>query len=273
MELVSIIVPCYNSGATIEKTIASIKNQVYKNIEIVVVDDGSDCKLTIDLLNSLSGVRLVRQKNKGLSAARNVGIELSNGEFILPLDADDWMHPDMVAKLLAALQNQPNLYSYCDTVLENERSGLLCKEYNFYEQLFLNQLPYCLFFHKDLWRSVGGYDESMKFGYEDWEFNIRMGKMGYFPVHVSQALFHYRVSKNGMLISKSNQMHAYIWKSIQEKHPDLYSIKSIYRNWINWKNKPSANNISIYIILFTLHKVFPKKIFSIFFKVMRRRKK
>lgn len=273
MELVSVVIPCYNSGATIEKTIDSIKKQLHGNIEIVVVDDGSDCKVTKELLDSLSGIRLIRQKNKGLAAARNAGISKSKGELILPLDADDWIDSAMVGRLAESLQGDSYFYSYCDTILEGERSGLLSREYNFFEQLFLNQLPYCLLFRKNLWEIVGGYDESMNHGYEDWEFNIKLGKAGYFPKHVSQPMFHYRVSKNGMLISKSNLIHGDIWKSIQKKHFELYSIMTIFRTWNDWKNKPSAHNLLLYFLLFLLHKTLPKKTFSILFRVMRGRNK
>jgi glycosyltransferase involved in cell wall biosynthesis len=271
VELVSVIIPCYNSGATLKKTIDSIKKQSYRNIEIVVVDDGSDCKMTKNFLDSLNGIHLIRQKNKGLASARNAGILFAKGELILPLDSDDWLHPTMIKSLLDVLQSQSGFYCYCDTVLEGERSGLLSKEYNFFEQLFLNQLPYCLLFRKSLWQIVGGYDESMILGYEDWEFNIRLGKAGYFPIHVSQPLFHYRVSKNGMLISKSNLIHGDIWKTIQKKHFELYSIKTILRTWNNWKDKPSVNNLSVYFLLYALHKTLPKKIFSVFFKLMRKK--
>lgn len=273
MELVSVVIPCYNSGATIEKTIDSIKKQLHGNIEIVVVDDGSDCKVTKELLDSLNGIRLIRQKNKGLAAARNAGISKSKGELILPLDADDWIDSAMVGRLAESLQGDSYFYSYCDTILEGERSGLLSREYNFFEQLFLNQLPYCLLFRKKLWEIVGGYDESMNHGYEDWEFNIKLGKAGYFPKHVSQPMFHYRVSKNGMLISKSNLIHGDIWKSIQKKHFELYSIMTIFKTWNDWKNKPSAHNLLLYLLLFLLHKSLPKKIFSILFRVMRGRNK
>lgn len=275
MELVSVIIPCYNSGYTIEKTISSVKDQSWKNIEIIVVDDGSNIKTTTSVLNSLGDdVILLKQKNLGLPAARNAGIKLAKGDYILPLDADDWIDPEMISRLMNELYLNKNArYAYCDICLEGDSSGILSRSYNFFEQLFINQLPYCILFKKDLWVEMGGYDETLKKGYEDWEFNIRMGCYGYYPIHLNQALFHYRVSKTGMLISKSNRLHGQIWLLIQNKNIKVYSLRSLVKIWYAWRRKPSRSPLLFYFILYLIHKVTPGKLFSIFFKVTRAFKK
>jgi glycosyltransferase involved in cell wall biosynthesis len=269
-DLVSVIIPCFNSGATINKTIDSVKNQTYLNIEIIVVDDGSNCELTMATLNLLTDVILIRQKNKGLAAARNKAINSAKGNYILPLDADDWIENKMIEKLLNSINSSnKSFYSYCDIVLENERAGVICNEYNFFKQLFINQIPYCMLVSRQLFNIIGGYDENMRSGYEDWELNIRLGKAGFFPAHVREPLFHYRVSKNGMLISKSNLYHGYLWSFLQRKHYDLYSIKNIFKLSTVWSYKTSIGSIIFYFLLFFSHKIFPNIIFTFFFRIFR----
>lgn len=101
---VSIIVPVYNSEKYLEKCLSSIINQTYQNIEIIIIDDGSkdnsyaickqyahiDKRITID-----------HQDNKGASSARNKGIEMATGNYLLFVDSDDWIEKEMVEKLLA----------------------------------------------------------------------------------------------------------------------------------------------------------------------------
>jgi len=90
---VSVIITCFNHGAYLSAAIGSINNQTYDNIEIVVVDDGSTDN-TREVLHSFSTVKYVYQHNQGLSVARNTGIDVSTGKFIVFLDADDWLLKD-----------------------------------------------------------------------------------------------------------------------------------------------------------------------------------
>lgn len=94
--LVSIIVPLFNSEKTLGRCITSILDQDYKNIELILIDDGSKdqtCKMC-QKFTSDSRVHYYRQNNKGVSAARNLGIELSNGKLIMFCDSDDWVDPN-----------------------------------------------------------------------------------------------------------------------------------------------------------------------------------
>lgn len=96
--LVSIITPLYNRKHLISRCVKSVCNQTYKNLEIIVVDDGSTDNPD-DVLSELardSRVRILRQSNSGVSAARNLGIETAKGEYIMFLDSDDAMLPPAV---------------------------------------------------------------------------------------------------------------------------------------------------------------------------------
>lgn len=269
-ELVSVVIPCYNSGATLGKTIESVCAQTWPHLEIVIVDDGSTDQNTLDLIKSLRGVVSIRQINRGLPAARNAGFHAASGTYILPLDADDWIDPETVATLLGALNaSTAASFAFCDAQLEGEASGRLQKNYNFFEQLFLNQLPYCLLMPKGLWEKVGGYDESMRQGYEDWEFNIRLGSSGYHGVRSPQPLFHYRVSSKGMLISKSNRLHGFLWAEIQNRHRLLYKPLNLYRLWGQWKNRPSNRPLLVYFVWLVLYRILPASAFLMLFSYLR----
>ena len=105
--LVSIIVPAYNVGRYIEECVRSIMNQSYKQIEIIVVDDGSpdDTPIIIDKLAAIDKrIVLIHQQNAGVSAARNAGIKASTGEYLVFVDGDDYIAPDFVEYMLRLVE-------------------------------------------------------------------------------------------------------------------------------------------------------------------------
>lgn len=107
MEKVSIIVPAYNCEKTIKKCINSIINQTYPNIEVIVINDGStdNTKEYIEEMALNDGkVKVYNKANEGVSASRNYGIDVSKGEFIMFLDADDWIDETTVEKLVYTIK-------------------------------------------------------------------------------------------------------------------------------------------------------------------------
>jgi len=103
--LVSVIVPIYKVEPYLNKCVTSLLNQTYENLEIILVDDGSPdaCgQMCDDFASDDNRVRVIHQANKGLSEARNSGIDVSTGTYILFVDGDDWIEPDTVECLLKA---------------------------------------------------------------------------------------------------------------------------------------------------------------------------
>tara|TARA_Y100001968_G_C19453940_1_gene770811 strand:+ start:7002 stop:7901 length:900 start_codon:yes stop_codon:yes gene_type:complete len=245
--LISVIIPCFNSGNTLKRSIESIKSQTLQSIEIIVVNDGSDDKKTLKVISSLKDVKIINQKNNGLPSARNIGASNSKGEFLLFLDADDWIENDALELMYKHLINHKDYaYVFPDIFLEGKVRKIISKEYNFFEQLFLNQLPYCFLISKKTWNKTGGYDEEMILGYEDWEFNIRIGSRKMYGKKLALPLFHYSVNQSGMLISKSSKLHSSIWKYIKNKHFKLYKLKSIIQIWWEWRTKSSSYPLIIF---------------------------
>ena len=103
--LVTIVIPCFNYSHYLGKAIHSVQTQQYRPFEIIVVDDGSTDDSAA--VATRAGVRLIRQPNSGLGAARNAGLAAAAGEFILFLDADDELLPGALASGVATLREQP----------------------------------------------------------------------------------------------------------------------------------------------------------------------
>ena len=122
-DMVSVIVPVYKVEKYLAKCIDSIINQTYRNIEIILVDDGSpdNCGRICDLYESENrNIRVIHKQNGGLSEARNAGIEIAKGTFILFVDSDDWIEPGMVEHLVQLLQTHNADISVCGYFEDSE---------------------------------------------------------------------------------------------------------------------------------------------------------
>lgn len=107
-KLVSVIIPIYKAEKYLPMCVDSVLNQSYRNLEVILVDDGSpdDCPAICDeYAKKDKRIRVIHQKNAGLSAARNAGIDISTGDYLTFLDSDDALHVDFVARLLAACED------------------------------------------------------------------------------------------------------------------------------------------------------------------------
>ena len=116
MSLVSIIVPVYNVSPFIEKCVSSLLSQTYTNLEILLVDDGSpdDCPMICDVFARRDDrVKVIHQKNAGLSAARNAGIRAATGEYLAFVDGDDFVASDFIEVLLNACQEHHAQMAAC----------------------------------------------------------------------------------------------------------------------------------------------------------------
>lgn len=115
--LVSVVVPTYNREKLIAKTLDSIINQTYKDIEVLVIDDGSKDN-TQDVIQRYISlypqkIKYFLKENGGVSSARNLGIDKSKGEYICFVDSDDWIYPTKIEKQLKQLLSQEYDACYC----------------------------------------------------------------------------------------------------------------------------------------------------------------
>ena len=236
-ELVSVVIPCYNPAPFLRETLASIAAQTHPRIEVIVVNDGSTNPESIALLKEISTQVDVylEQPNKGLAAARNTGFREAHGNFILPLDADDLIEPTCIAEYLdALLTDESAAFAYCDyQVFGTKNYPETTGEYNLERLLTLNILIYASLIRKKVWEDSGGYDQSMRLGYEDWEFWLRLGSLGHFGHHIPKSLFRYR--KHGAsLYDTALANHPKLIAYMEERHPELYQPAARMRLKARW---------------------------------------
>lgn len=227
--LVSIIIPCFNHGKFIDEAINSCLSQTYKNIEIIVINDCSTDPFTIDVLNNLNypKTRVIHhKKNKGIAAARNSGISISNGSFILPLDADDKIDPTFIKKTVQVLERKQDV-GFVSTGLRhfgNNQGEYIPPPFSLDRLLYNNIYIVTTLFRKEAWEQVGGFNEKMIYGYEDWDFWLSLAKHGWLGDCVSEVLFNYRNHGKSKL-SEAKQKHYDIVSQIILNHPELYRGK------------------------------------------------
>jgi len=150
MDLISIIVPVYNVEKYIHQCVDSIINQTYKNIEIILVDDGSpdNCgKICDEYAEKDSRIKVIHKENGGLSDARNHGIDAANGEWLMFVDSDDYILPDMAGKLLCVAKENNVRMAVCGVILfDDEKEYVpshLTVDKGVYsaEDIFANNIP------------------------------------------------------------------------------------------------------------------------------------
>ncbi len=192
--LVSVIIPAYNAAVFIGRTLDSVLSQSYRNLEVIVVDDGS-VDATADLVQQYadadSRVKYLKQKNAGVAAARNYAIANSNGEFIAPIDSDDVWFPEkierQVSMFLEGGESVGLVYTWWVGIDQEDRVKGLAARWNANGLLddallfvnFVGNASVPLFRKKAL-DAVGGY--SVHFlaangqGCEDWDLTLRVAE-------------------------------------------------------------------------------------------------
>lgn len=196
--MVSVVMPCYNDGRYIQESVASVKAQTYPNVELIIIDDGSDDSDTIATLNALAkeaNVQVLHATHVGPSAARNAAIREARGKYILPLDADDTIDPTYIEKAVNILESHKDTgVAYCEADLFGAQSGKWdLPAYSFESMLFDNIVFVTALFSKADWEKVGGFNENMKAGMEDYDFWLSILGEGKKIEQIPEVLFHYRI--------------------------------------------------------------------------------
>ncbi len=227
--LVSIVVPFFNDGKYINEAIDSALSQTHSPLEIIVVNDGSTDRESIEILESADWpmTHVIHAGNKGPAAARNMGISASRGKYILPLDADDRIHPTYVERATSILESEPCVgIVYCLAEYFGQTSGRWdLPSYSFERMLLDNIIFTTALFRRQDWQSVGGMNESLRHGMEDYDFWLSLLEIGRKVVQIPEVLFYYRIKKasrtHHFMRSRENVIDTY--RAIYRNHPRLFS--------------------------------------------------
>jgi glycosyltransferase involved in cell wall biosynthesis len=206
MPKVSVIIPCYNQGMYIDEAIDSVLNQTLQDFEIIIVNDGSTDEFTNKKLKDYSKpkCKVIHTNNQGLPSARNNGIMMSSGEYILPLDADDKIGSRYLEEASRVLDERKDIgIVYCNADYFGEKSGKWeLPEYTEDKMLTMNLIFCTALFRKKDYLETTGYNPNMIYGWEDWDFWLSLLERDK-KVHKLQGIhFFYRIKKSDSMVNE-----------------------------------------------------------------------
>ena len=257
--LVTIVVPMYNVEKYIEKCLDSLINQTYKNIEILVINDGSkDNSLIIAERKAKEDnrIKIISQLNQGLSAARNTGMDNAKGQYICFVDSDDFVHPDYVKLLLECIVKNNADISVCDFLYIDEKGNtwkrkdkenkiynniealkdIFCKEQNTEVMTWNKLYKIELFKDNNIYFPVGKYHEDNFTTYKLYYYSKKVAM-------ISDELYYYLQRNNSIMGQKFNSKRLDIFEGIEE-------AKAFFREKrVDLKNEIEAYEINIKIFI------------------------
>jgi glycosyltransferase involved in cell wall biosynthesis len=223
---VSVVIPCFNHGEFLHESVRSVTAIKRDDFELIVVDDGSTDEQTRKEMDALSaqGIKVIRQENKGLAGARNAGIAISKGEYILPLDADNRLHSGYIEHGVRILDSNPHVgVVYGDAEFIGMGTGRW-KVGSFDRNLLLkwNYIDACAVYRRSVWEQNHGYDGTMPVqGLEDWDFWLGALEHGWEFAYVPEVLFDYRRAEQSM-VTRARGFMPQVEAFVATKHGLLY---------------------------------------------------
>ncbi len=267
--LVSVIIPAYNAEAFIAKTLESVITQTYRNLEILVIDDGSQdrtARIVEEYIEKDSRIQLFSQANAGVAAARNLGITKSKGEFIAPIDADDIWYPQNLDKQVECfVNNSPEIglvYSWSVDIDEEDKPTGKFKAARIAGDVYTTLIAHnfignasATMMRRSCLDRVSKYDSHLRDqnaqGCEDWDLYLRIAESYEFRV-VPEFLIGYRKVRNSMsrdyrTMAKS---HALVIASVQRQYSYLpqylfnFSASNLYIYFAHQSNANRNHDIT-----------------------------
>ena len=228
---VAVVVPCYDDGETLADALGSLHDQ--EPHELVVVDDGSSDHSTLELLEGIErdGVRVVRQENGGLSAARMAGVRATSARYVMPLDADDALAPGSLAAFADALDRETDaVMAWGDIEIwgDVELHLKVGRRLDPWQITHLNTLPVASMVRRDALLAVDGWQ--LRNGYEDWDLWMSFAERGWAGVYVPGVALRYR-RRDGRMLADCLPRHDELMAELRRRHPELYGQRR--RNWLD----------------------------------------
>ncbi|MEJ7685866.1 MAG: glycosyltransferase [Variovorax sp.] len=238
--LVSVVIPCFNYGHLVEDAIRSVDQQTFTDLEIIVVEGGSNSvesrlKLAEAVRNAASPrLRVLWQETPHRAGAnRNLGISHARGKYICCLDADDRIAPTYIEKAVFLLEAGFDVVSPALQFFGNKVEVWAPHEQPTLDMLLDgNQVLTCALFRKVLWREADGYrdsDPATGHLHEDWLFWVRLAALGARFINLREPLFHYRSHEGTLSNSASVLQHHAQSSGIRRFNADVLTPEAIAR--------------------------------------------
>lgn len=204
--LISIIIASYNASKYLDECLQSVLEQTYINWEAIIVNDGStdNTKQVVKKwIKQDSRFKYYEKPNTGLAQTRIFGIKNSSGKYILPLDADDYLDINFLAKTSKVIEENKDIeIVYSDVKLFGEKNKLfVLPKYSFNSLLLKNCIISTSLFRRESYNNVGGYCSELT-SLEDWDLWISILKNGGKTYKINEVLFYYRTHNSGSLTNK-----------------------------------------------------------------------
>jgi glycosyltransferase involved in cell wall biosynthesis len=225
--LVSIIVPCYNQAQYLSEALLSVLDQTYNEWECIIVNDGSPDNteaVAQEWLEKDTRFKYFYKENGGLSSARNAGITIAKGEFILPLDADDRIGPNYLSLAVNEFKKDAELkVVYCKAEKFGDEVGeWKLPEFSLKRLVRTNMIFCSAIYKKSDWKLVEGYDINLLYGLEDWEFWIALLKNNGKVKRIELNCFFYRIKKDSMAQVINDEQSQLSEKYVLSKHSKFF---------------------------------------------------
>ena len=232
--MVSAIIPCHNYGKYIDFAVESVLEQTYQNVEIIIVDDGSTDDFTINKLKDYNRIRtkVIHQPQGYPAAARNQGFRHAHGEYLLVLDADDLLERTFLEKAVSILRADASVGAVSSYVLKFGHNDAVWRPVgggidNF---KFKINCGSAALVRRRAWEEAGGYNESFRENYEDWNFYIDITKRGWTIRIIPELLFYYRTKPASRVNELAGQQEMLV-RRIRSLHPDVYASSHTVINY------------------------------------------
>lgn len=225
---VAVVIPCHNHGAFVKDAVNSALAQHDADVNVVIVDDGSNDGKTPKACDRLASdrVRVIHQDNRGLPAARNRGLHESTSDYVVFLDADDWIEPTFITRLhavLVAAADDNVSHAYCQERLVELGTGIWrVPEWDPMLLMITNIHPVTALVRRRCVEAVNGFNESMTGGYEDWDLWLKFVERGWRGVRVAEPLFVWRRHSHTTMVMQVIHNHEALYRAIIDNHRALY---------------------------------------------------
>ncbi len=233
--LITVYVVNHNYGRFLSRAMDSLLSQTYDNIEILLIDDGStDGSATlVESYDKYENVFPVLQSNKGLIVTNNIALRLARGEYIMRLDADDYLDPNAISVLAAKLDRNPEIGLVFPDYYEVDEDGdviNLVRRHDFEKVGLLDQPAHgaCTLVRRNLLMEIGGYDEAFacQDGYDLWVRFIQKHRVA----NVNLPLFYYRRHGNNLTSNEKRLLetrHSIYRKFVKNNHRKISGLAVI----------------------------------------------